>query len=64
MYDVDMNNTITPIKMTALAAATKTYQWVASKPENAKKTPAQIRPLAAELLTAMIRKGAFEIVEN
>lgn len=52
-----------PIKITATAAATKAYAFVASKPENAGKTPAQLRPEARELLTGMIRKGAFIIID-
>jgi hypothetical protein len=50
-----------PIHMTAEAAATKAYNFVANKPENAGKAPAELRNEARELLTGMIRKGAFVI---
>ncbi len=52
-----------PIRITAEAAATKAYQFVAGKPGNAGKTPEQLRPEARELLTGMIRKGAFVIID-
>lgn len=50
------------IKITAEEAAVKAYAFVAAKPENAGMTPAQLRPLAKDLLTGMIRKGAFQII--
>ncbi|WNN95996.1 hypothetical protein SEA_HIRKO_46 [Arthrobacter phage Hirko] len=54
---------VTPIHMTAEAAATKAYQFVAAKAGNEGKTPEQLRPEARELLTGMIRKGAFVITD-
>jgi hypothetical protein len=50
-----------PIHITAEAAATKAYAFVAAKPANAGKAPAELRPEARELLTGMIRKGLFII---
>lgn len=50
-----------PIHITAEAAATKAYNFVANKPGNEGKTPEQLRPEARDLLTGMIRKGAFII---
>jgi hypothetical protein len=50
-----------PIKLTAEAAAAKAYNFVANKPANAGKAPAELRNEARELLTGMIRKGAFII---
>jgi len=52
-----------PITLTAEAAATKAYNFVASKAGNEGKTPEQLRPEARELLTGMIRKGAFIITD-
>jgi hypothetical protein len=52
-----------PIRLTAAAASSATYGWVAAKPENAGKTPAELLPLAKELLAGMIRKGAFIITD-
>jgi hypothetical protein len=57
-----MSNQRPAIQITAEAAAVKAYNFVAAKPENAGMTPAQIRPLAKELLTGMIRKGLFAII--
>ena len=51
-----------PITITAEDAAAKAYAFVAGKPENAGKTPEQLRPEARELLTGMIRKGVFIIL--
>lgn len=56
-------NPITPLRMTAAAAAAKAYAFVANKPENAGKTPAELRPAARELLTGIIRKGAIIITD-
>lgn len=50
-----------PIHITAEAAAAKAYAFVAAKPANAGKTPQDLRAEARELLTGMIRKGAFII---
>lgn len=50
-----------PIHITAEAAATKAYNFVAAKAGNAGKKPSELRTEARELLTGMIRKGAFVI---
>lgn len=53
---------MTPITLTATDAATKAYNFVAAKPANAGKAPGELRTEARDLLTGMIRKGAFIII--
>lgn len=52
-----------PLAMTADLAATEAYKWVAAKPENAGKTPAELKAPAAALLRRMIGAGMFIITD-
>jgi hypothetical protein len=55
---------VEPITMTAAAAGAYAYWYVSMKPANKGKTPHEFSAEAKELLTGMIRKGAFKISDS
>lgn len=52
-----------PIEMTVLQAATRSFEWVNSKPEYRALTMYQKKDKASALLTSMIQSGLFVITD-